>query len=93
MSKVSIKVPSALAGLFQGRKEFEDSASSLGELFQRLVEKYGSPVADRFLNPDGKLKPIVNVYVNGRNARFSGGLDTRLDEGDVVSILPAVAGG
>ncbi len=41
----------------------------------------------------GQLRSFVNVYVNDEDVRYLGGLDTPLAEADVVSILPAVAGG
>ena len=41
----------------------------------------------------GKLHRFVNIYVNDEDVRFSGGLDTEINDGDTVTILPAVAGG
>ncbi|NDF25787.1 MAG: 4-methyl-5(B-hydroxyethyl)-thiazole monophosphate biosynthesis protein, partial [Thaumarchaeota archaeon] len=45
------------------------------------------------LNDDGSPRSLINIYVNGKNARFSGGMDTQLKDGDEIYILPAVAGG
>ena len=42
---------------------------------------------------DGGLRRFVNVYVGGEDIRFLDGLDTAVDDGDEVTILPAVAGG
>jgi molybdopterin converting factor small subunit len=42
---------------------------------------------------DGSLHRFINVYINDEDVRFLKGIDTPLDDGDVVSILPAVAGG
>lgn len=54
----------------------------MGDEFQRLV-----------LNSDGTPRPLINIYINGKNMRFSGGMQTALKDGDEVYILPAVAGG
>ncbi|HEY3078484.1 MAG TPA: ubiquitin-like small modifier protein 1 [Chloroflexota bacterium] len=42
---------------------------------------------------DGQLHRFINLYRNGEDIRYLGQLDTTLDDGDVVAILPAVAGG
>ena len=51
----------------------------------------GSPC--QLLTDDGSLHRFVNVYVNDEDVRFLGALDAKLADGDVVAILPAVAGG
>jgi molybdopterin converting factor small subunit len=43
--------------------------------------------------PDGKLHRFVNVYLNDEDIRYTGGVDTSLKQGDVLDILPALAGG
>jgi len=45
------------------------------------------------LNDDGTPRSLINIYINGKNAKFSSGLETQLNDGDEVYILPAVAGG
>jgi molybdopterin converting factor small subunit len=42
---------------------------------------------------DGKLHRFVNIYLNDEDIRYLGQLDTQVNDGDVVSILPALAGG
>ena len=54
----------------------------MGDEFQRRV-----------LNDDGTPRSLINIYINGKNMRFSGGMQTALKDGDEVYILPAVAGG
>jgi molybdopterin converting factor small subunit len=50
-------------------------------------------MAGHMLSDDGKLHRFVNVYVNDDDVRYLEKLDTKVADGDVVSILPAVAGG
>jgi molybdopterin converting factor small subunit len=50
-------------------------------------------MAGQVLTPDGTLHRFVNVYVNDDDVRYLDKLETRVTAGDVVSILPAVAGG
>ena len=52
-----------------------------------------SGLKGRLITDDGALHRFVNVYVNDEDVRFTGSLDSPLKDGDVVTILPAVAGG
>ena len=53
----------------------------------------GDDFKRRVLNEDGTPRSLINIYINGKNAKFSAGLGTQLSDGDEVYILPAVAGG
>ena len=53
----------------------------------------GDDFKRRVLNDDGTPRSLINIYINGKNAKFSSGLETQLNDGDEVYILPAVAGG
>ena len=67
---------------------------TLGEAFLRLCAMMGEDFGRRVLEPDGATpRAMINVYVNGKNAQFSGGMDVRVSAGDEVYVLPAVAGG
>jgi molybdopterin converting factor small subunit len=50
-------------------------------------------MAGKLRNPDGTLHRFVNVYVNDEDVRYLDKLDTKVSDGDEVSIIPAVAGG
>ncbi|HEU4867900.1 MAG TPA: MoaD/ThiS family protein, partial [Actinomycetota bacterium] len=45
------------------------------------------------LDDNGEIRRFVNIYVGEEDVRFLDGLDTKLEGGNLVSILPAVAGG
>lgn len=76
-----------------GEKKIQLTASSLLESFNKVSENMGDDFKRRVLNDDGTPRSLVNIYINGKNARFSGGMETVLKDGDEVYILPAVAGG
>ena len=66
--------------------------AAIRDLISRLVEL--RPVlADRLLDEDGNIPPSVNVFVNGRDIRDLGGLDTTVTPDDEVTVLPPAAGG
>jgi adenylyltransferase/sulfurtransferase len=76
-----------------GKKEVEVSASTLREVMDKLVVKYGDALRERIFDPSGKLKRLLNFYVNGKNVRFLKQLETPLNDDDEVLILPTVSGG
>ena len=60
---------------------------------EKLVDKYGSELADRIYDENGHVRRFINMYVNGRDIRFLSNLSTLLEDGDTISIIPAVGGG
>lgn len=88
---IDVKLPTLLRGHAGDSPEVQGEGGSLGELLDDLERRY--PGLTRGLRDDRGLQRHVNVYVNGEDVRYTGGLDTALGEGDTVSILPAVAGG
>ncbi len=76
-----------------GEKKVEITASTLTEAFSGISEKMGDDFKRRVLNDDGTPRSLINIYINGKNAKFSEGMQTTLNDGDEIYILPAVAGG
>lgn len=75
-----------------GSKSVEGQPGLLRDLLQELSEKYPG-LRDQFFSGNGDLHRFVNVYVNDEDVRYLNRLETPVSEGDVVAILPAVAGG
>lgn len=92
MGRVGVTFYGALAKI-TGEKSVEVSGSILEEVINALSAKYGEQFDDRIYDQKGKLRRFVNVYVNGRDIRFLDHLNTQLNEGDKVSVVPAVGGG
>ena len=92
MPNITFTIPSVL-NKGGGEKKLPVSASSLLESFGKVSEIMGDDFKRRVLNDDGTPRSLINIYINGKNARFSGGMNTSLKDGDEVYILPAVAGG
>lgn len=64
----------------------------LRDVLEGLIEQYPGLKA-QFFSEDGSLHQFVNVYVNDEDVRYLENLDTKVSDGDVVSVLPAIAGG
>jgi sulfur-carrier protein len=88
---VTVKIPAQLRTLTGNDAETEVDGSSVGEALDALYERYDC-LRDR-ITEGGELRRFVNVYVGGEDIRFGSGLDTPVNDGDEITILPAVAGG
>jgi len=92
LASITFTIPSVLnAG--SGEKKTEIQVGTLSDAFAKISETMGDDFKRRVLNEDGTPRSLINIYINGKNAKFSAGLDTQLSDGDEVYILPAVAGG
>jgi len=92
LASITFTIPSVLNG-GGGEKKTEIEVSTLSDAFAKISETMGDDFKRRVLNEDGTPRSLINIYINGKNAKFSAGLDTQLTDGDEVYILPAVAGG
>lgn len=92
MAKVEFVVPSVL-NRGQGEKKIPLEASDLQDAFSKISEQMGDDFKRRVFDHNGRPRSLINIYVNGKNMRFSGGMTMQLKNGDSVYILPAVAGG
>ena len=88
----TVRIPAPLRHLTDGRAELTVSGADLRELVTDL-ELAHPGIAERLIDGDGRLRPFVHVFVGDQDVRSLAGLQTSLDEQDVVTIVPAVAGG
>lgn len=88
---VTVRVPTTLRTLTGGKSQVEVEGETVGQVIDALEAQHPGFV-DRLLE-DGKLRRFVNVFVADDDVRFLEGLDTKVPDGETVSIVPAVAGG
>lgn len=89
---VTVRVPTTLRTLTAGNSEVHVSGSTVAEVLASLEAAHPG-FRERILDDNGKLRRFVNVFVSDDDIRFMQGLDTKVPDGDVVAIIPAVAGG
>jgi len=89
---VVVRLPSQLRALVGGASEVPVEALTVREAIVAVDATYPG-LADRVLDPEGRLRRFVNVFVADEDVRFLEGLDTALAPGQTVSLVPAVAGG
>jgi adenylyltransferase/sulfurtransferase len=92
MANITFTIPSVL-NHGGGERKTEVSAVSLTDAFAKISEIMGDDFKRRVLESDGTPRSLINIYINGKNSKFSDGMNTVLNDGDEVYILPAVAGG
>jgi len=89
---VEVRIPTILRPLTGNQKAVQGQGDTLEALLHDLDGQY-SGLRGRLVDDEGALRRFVNVYLNDEDVRFLGGLETKLGDGDTVTILPAVAGG
>ncbi len=89
---VTIRIPTQLRALAGGESEVAVEATTVSEALKALDAQH-SGFAERLFDEQGELRRFVNVFVADEDIRFLQGVDTPIDDGTVVSIIPAVAGG
>jgi molybdopterin synthase sulfur carrier subunit len=88
---VEVRLTANLQRLAGGQRSLQVEAGTVGELLDRLEALF--PGFKQNILEDGQLRRFVNIYLNDEDIRFLQRLETPLRDGDVVSILPALAGG
>ena len=88
---VVVKIPTQLRAAAGGASAATVEGETVGEVLDALYEQFGE-LRERIADDDG-LRRFVNVYIGGEDIRFLDGLETAVEDGDEVTILPAVAGG
>ena len=89
---VEVRLPTVLRQHAAGQSSVKANGSTIGEVFEDLVRQFPL-LAGQVITDDGSLHKFVNVYRNDDDVRFLDKLATPVADDDVVTILPAVAGG
>lgn len=89
---VEVRLPTVLRPHAGGQSSVKANGETLGEVFDDLVRQFPG-LANQVVTEDRSLHRFVNVYRNDDDVRYLEKLQTKVADGDVISILPAVAGG
>ena len=89
---ITVRIPTQLRGLAGGAAEVSVEGTTVGEALSALnTDNPG--FGERLFDESGKLRRFVNVFLDDEDIRFLDGVDSKLTDGAVLSIIPAVAGG
>ena len=89
---VTVRIPTPLRKLTDGQALIEVDAADVRGVVHALESTFPG-FGERLLDDAGELRRFVNVFVSDEDVRFQNGLGTPVADGDVISIVPAVAGG
>jgi len=87
-----IRLPTVLRQHAGGQASIKAHGATLGDVLEDLVRQFPL-LAGQVVTDEGTLHKFVNVYRDDEDVRYLDGLDTKVSDDDVISILPAVAGG
>ena len=89
---VNVRIPSVLRTLTNGKETIEVSAMTVDEALAKLEAAHPG-IKARLCDENGKLRRFVNVFVGEEDIRFLDGQGTAVKDGDLIDIVPAIAGG
>jgi molybdopterin synthase sulfur carrier subunit len=89
---VKIRIPSPLRNFTNGADIIEVPGGNVAQALDQLKEK-AKGIETRLFKAPNQLNRYVNIYKNEEDIRFLQNLDTLVNDGDELSIVPAIAGG
>ena len=89
---VEVRLPTVLRQHAGGQSSVKANGATIGEVFDDIVRQFPL-LGGQVVTAEGALHKFVNVYRNDEDVRFIGALAAPVADDDVISILPAVAGG
>ncbi len=89
---VEVRLPNILRPMADGEATVKAEGATVGEVFDDLVRQFPG-LGPSLLTPEGEMHRHLNVFVNDEDVRYVGKLDAKVGESDVVTLMPAVAGG
>ena len=92
MAHTSVKIPAPLRPFADGSPVVDLEGSTVGSVLRDLGERF-PPLRRHLLTSTGELRNFVTLYLNEQDVRYLQRGETALKDGDVLTIVPAMAGG
>lgn len=89
---VTVRIPTPLQKLTKEQSEVSANGATVSEILSNLDAEF-SGLKDKLYDDKGQLRRFINFYVNDEDIRFLDGEETKMKDGDELSIVPAIAGG
>jgi molybdopterin synthase sulfur carrier subunit len=88
----TVRIPTPLRQAAKGNAEVKVTGDTVDDVIADLERQFPG-LKERLVDDGGELRRFINIYVNEEDVRFLEGRKTALKDADVVSIVPAIAGG
>lgn len=89
---INVRIPTPLRTLTENQEIVRVQGSTISEIIDDLQKNYPG-LKERICDENGELRRFLNIYLNNEDIRFKHGKETSLNDGDEISIIPAIAGG
>jgi molybdopterin converting factor small subunit len=89
---VTVSIPTALRQYAGGNASVQLASGPIGQLLANLVKQHPQ-LGKQLYGEGGQLRSFVNIYVGDEDIRYLQGVETQVPDGEMVSIIPAIAGG
>jgi adenylyltransferase/sulfurtransferase len=87
-----VEIPSALLRFVNHQKRVEVAEGTVKDIFASLVGRHAG-LKEQLFDDQGRVRSFVNIYLNDEDIRHGKNLDTQVKAGDVIHIVPSIAGG
>ena len=88
----TISIPTPLRKLTNNQEEVIAAGATLSAVLDELNATFPG-LGERIVDENGVIRRFVNIFVNDEDVRFLQEKETPIKEADVISIVPAIAGG
>lgn len=89
---INVRITAVLQKLTNGQKQVQATGETVGDVLEDVEARFPG-FKGQVYGEDGKLHRFVNIYLNDEDIRYMGGVDAGVKPGDVLDVLPALAGG
>mgnify|MGYP000446968541 CR=1 FL=1 len=89
---IKVRIPTPLRSLTDGKAEVETDGVTIIEVIDNLENNFPG-IKERICEQNNRIRRFVNVYLNDEDIRFMDNINSPVKDGNVISIIPAIAGG
>ena len=89
---IKVRIPTPLMKLTDNQSEVSAEGETISDIINNLENQFNG-IKDRICEENGAPRRFINIYVNEEDIRFLEGENTAVQDGDEISIIPAIAGG
>ena len=87
-----IEIPSPLQKFVGNQTTVEVTGGTIQEVFSNLISQYGD-LRNHLYDEEGRIRSFINIYLNDEDIRYASNLETQVAQGDIIQIVPSIAGG
>ncbi len=89
---VKVRVPTPQMKLTNNQAEVTAEGGTIADILNNLESQFAG-IKERICEENGTPRRFINIYLNEEDIRFLDGENTKIKDGDEISIIPAIAGG